>query len=64
MICQLLAITEHIGSTLSSGHYVCKRLNKDRNVWTLHSDDKMPTIVPTNEVMTSSAYMLFYEKIH
>ena len=65
---QLTGVIVHIGDWGSHGHFVayrrCSQITKNGLVhkWYLVSDTLVKQ-VPLNEVLASSAYMLFYEKV-
>lgn len=57
---QLKAVINHQGSSLSSGHYTC--YTRYENQW-YECNDSNTNKVELSEVLSSQAYVLFYEKI-
>ena len=55
----LKAVTNHSG-TLLNGHYTAYVRKNDH--W-FFCNDSVTTLMSTKEVVTSEAYLLFYEKI-
>ncbi|RWS25720.1 ubiquitin carboxyl-terminal hydrolase 30-like protein [Leptotrombidium deliense] len=60
---RLCSVIVHIGNPLS-GHYITFRrgANEDDDKWYFASDSQVMRVLP-REVMSSSAYMLFYERV-
>jgi ubiquitin carboxyl-terminal hydrolase 30 len=62
---RLLAVIVHSGDASSSGHFICYRRGSMRNYhkWYLTSDCLVKE-VSIEEVLSSPAYMLFYDRSH
>ena len=58
---RLFAVSNHYG-TLNGGHYTAFAKNRLNGKWYLFNDSRCTAVVQ-EEVRTSSAYMLFYERI-
>ncbi|VDN87849.1 unnamed protein product, partial [Brugia pahangi] len=58
---ELFAVVNHLG-TMESGHYTCY-IRHQRNQW-FQCDDQKVTKVPTERVLSSQGYLLFYHKCH
>jgi ubiquitin carboxyl-terminal hydrolase 22/27/51 len=61
MLYRLVATVNHTG-VVDSGHYISYIANDDQSAW-FKFDDAMVTKVSTATVLSSNAYMLFYERI-
>ena len=61
MLYKLVGTVNHTG-VVDSGHYVAYIVSPDHNSW-FKFDDAMVTKVPSSTVLSSNAYMLFYERI-
>ena len=61
MLYKLVGTVNHTG-VVDSGHYVAYIVSPDHNSW-FKFDDAMVTKVPSSMVLSSNAYMLFYERI-
>lgn len=59
-IYQLKSVINHHGSSLSSGHYTCYSKHQDQ--W-FDCNDSTTTKVEIDDVLSSQAYVLFYEKL-
>jgi hypothetical protein len=57
----LYAVVNHHGALGGGGHYTVYALAREQGQW-FHFDDHRVTAVPEERVVSSSAYMLFYEK--
>jgi len=56
----LFAVVNHFG-TSAGGHYLTYALNKKKNQW-YQFDDSHVSKIDENEVISKSAYMLFYQR--
>ncbi|GBG31553.1 Ubiquitin carboxyl-terminal hydrolase 2 [Hondaea fermentalgiana] len=59
---RLVAMVNHMG-TLSGGHYTANARHVRTSVWHNYNDDRVTEIDPGN-IDTSSAYLLFLERVH
>jgi ubiquitin carboxyl-terminal hydrolase 44/49 len=57
----LRSIVIHHGTRLLSGHYTCYAYNEEKGAWINFNDSRVQVVTP-EEVATSQAYMLFYER--
>ena len=57
---ELIAVSEHIGGSIDSGHYVAFSKREDK--WYECNDSSIGHTV-SDEAMSKSAYMLFYKRI-
>ncbi|XP_070581362.1 ubiquitin carboxyl-terminal hydrolase 31-like [Ptychodera flava] len=58
---KLYAVCNHIGSTLSGGHYTATCKNPVDSNWYLY-DDAEVTEMAEDKIVTPSAYLLFYQR--
>ncbi|MFH4976615.1 hypothetical protein AB6A40_003324 [Gnathostoma spinigerum] len=58
---ELFAVVNHHG-TMESGHYTCS-IRHQHNQW-FECDDQLITRIPTENVLNSEGYLLFYHKCH
>lgn len=61
MIYDLYAISNHFGG-LGGGHYTAFAKNKFDNEWYNFDDSHVTKITDVSQLLTSAAYVLFYEK--
>lgn len=61
MIYDLYAISNHFGG-LGGGHYTAFAKNKFDNEWYNFDDSHVTQITDVSQLLTSAAYVLFYEK--
>lgn len=59
---ELIAVSNHIGDTMDSGHYYSYCKVKDINKWYSFSDSTVTEIQETS-VVSNLAYLLFYQKV-
>ena len=57
---QLFAVCNHYGS-MNGGHYTCVVLNS-KNEWISYDDENVQKIEKVRDIVTSSAYCLFYRR--
>lgn len=60
---RLVSIVSHVGSSASSGHYVCDVADEKGATWTCRDDDRATVIGSVGRVLAQrrqEAYMLFY----
>jgi len=62
MLCRLFAVVVHVGKNSHSGHYLAYVRNIAKNEW-WKMDDARVSLVSTQEVLSSEAYMLFYRVV-
>uniref|UniRef100_A0A7S4AR18 ubiquitinyl hydrolase 1 n=1 Tax=Pseudo-nitzschia australis TaxID=44445 RepID=A0A7S4AR18_9STRA len=62
MLCRLFAVVVHVGKNSHSGHYLAYVRNIAKNEW-WKMDDSRVSVVSTEEVLRSEAYMLFYRVV-
>jgi len=62
MLCRLFAVVVHVGKNSHSGHYLAYVRNIAKNEW-WKMDDARVSLVSTQEVLNSEAYMLFYRVV-
>lgn len=62
MLCRLFAVVVHVGKNSHSGHYLAYVRNIAKNEW-WKMDDSRVSLVSTEEVLRSEAYMLFYRVV-
>lgn len=62
MLCRLFAVVVHVGKDSHSGHYLAYVRNISKNEW-WKMDDARVSLVSTQEVLNSEAYMLFYRVV-
>ena len=56
----LRATIRHHGHTPTTGHYVAAVATPPQQSWLLCTDAKLPAVLPTPDVETRHAYLLFY----
>ena len=59
---ELIAVSNHIGNTIDTGHYNSYCKVKDINKWYSFDDSKVTEIQETT-VVSNLAYLLFYQKV-
>jgi len=57
----LVGVIKHHGG-LNSGHYTSYAKNFNDNQWYDFNDEKVTKVDDLNELITSSAYVLFYKR--
>ena len=57
----LVGVIHHIGN-LNSGHYITYAKNIKTNAWYLFNDEKVRKVENTAEIVTDTAYILFYRR--
>jgi hypothetical protein len=59
----LFSIINHIGSTITRGHYTTFGLNFLNKKWYEYDDEKVLEITDKNKLITKNAYILFYSNL-
>jgi len=57
----LVGVIHHIGS-LNSGHYIAYAKNAKSGDWYLYDDDRVRKVESTAQIVTDTAYILFYQR--
>ena len=60
-IYDLVSVCNHLGLHIHSGHYTATCLNSADGQW-YYFDDRNVRVICEEEIVTSGAYMLFYQK--
>jgi ubiquitin carboxyl-terminal hydrolase 4/11/15 len=60
---QLFGVLHHTG-TLNNGHCVAHAKHPDSGDWYLFNDDKVTKVTSLDELVTETAYVLFYKRIN